>query len=177
MAALGREADAVVTSVSGGGLASGLCVGAHVCSQGRTRVFLVEPDGKNLQACLQSGERLWPNPPRFLDTAAESIRIQQLGHINFDVLRRFAQHRVFTVSDEEMRDGCRFVHKCMGEKVELSAGAAVATLLQRDRCLTMLKGCKSIVILLCGGNISDANFSALLNAGTGEQIPFRDGSS
>lgn len=41
-------------------------------------VFPVEPVGKLLERCLQSQQRLWPNPPQFLDTIADSIRTQQV---------------------------------------------------------------------------------------------------
>ena len=41
------------------------------------QVFAVEPEGKNLGKCLSSRERLWPNPPQFLDTIAEGIMTQQ----------------------------------------------------------------------------------------------------
>ena len=42
------------------------------------QVFAVEPQGKNLSECLQSRERLWPNPPQFLNTIAEGIMTQQV---------------------------------------------------------------------------------------------------
>ena len=41
-------------------------------------VFAVEPNGKGLQKCLESKQRLWENPPKFLSTVADSIRIQQV---------------------------------------------------------------------------------------------------
>lgn len=41
-------------------------------------VFPVEPVGKILEKCLQSRQRLWPNPPQFLDTLADAIRTQQV---------------------------------------------------------------------------------------------------
>ncbi|MPC15634.1 putative serine racemase [Portunus trituberculatus] len=40
-------------------------------------VFPVEPAGKFLEKSLRSQERLWPNPPQFLDTIADAIRTQQ----------------------------------------------------------------------------------------------------
>ena len=41
-------------------------------------VILVTPQGKMLEECLSTGERLWPNPPQFLDTIAEGIKTQQV---------------------------------------------------------------------------------------------------
>ena len=41
-------------------------------------VFAVEPHGKELQRCLESKERLWSNPPKFIKTIADAIRTQQV---------------------------------------------------------------------------------------------------
>jgi serine racemase len=49
-------------------------------------VIAVEPVGKNLSPCLKSGERLWPNPPQFLNTIAEGIMTQQAGQMTFPIL-------------------------------------------------------------------------------------------
>ena len=42
-------------------------------------VYPVEPTGKELGPCLEAKQRLWPNPPQFIDTVADSIRTQQVG--------------------------------------------------------------------------------------------------
>ena len=36
--------------------------------------------GKMLGECLRARERLWPDPPQFLDTMAEGIKTQQGGN-------------------------------------------------------------------------------------------------
>ena len=41
-------------------------------------VFPVEPMGKLLEQSLRSRQRMWPNPPQFLDTIADAIRTQQV---------------------------------------------------------------------------------------------------
>ena len=41
-------------------------------------VFAVEPVGKDLQRCLERGEKVYSGPNKFLDTVADSIRIQQV---------------------------------------------------------------------------------------------------
>ena len=38
----------------------------------------MEPEGKNLEACLGARARLWSDPPQFLDTIAEGIMTQQV---------------------------------------------------------------------------------------------------
>jgi len=48
-----------------------------------------------MEQCLRSGEREWPNPPQFLDTIAESIRMQQAGFNTFNILKDLAEKEVF----------------------------------------------------------------------------------
>ena len=43
------------------------------------------------------GVRLWEGPPRFLDTLAEGIRTQQVGHLTFPILVEHIEKEVFTV--------------------------------------------------------------------------------
>ena len=40
----------------------------------------MEPEGKNLEACLGARARLWSDPPQFLDTIAEGIMTQQVTY-------------------------------------------------------------------------------------------------
>ena len=44
---------------------------------------------------VHAGARLWPDPPEYLDTAADAIRLQQLGHLTFDILSQLAEKEVF----------------------------------------------------------------------------------
>ena len=50
------------------------------------QVVAVEPQGKQLKQSLQQKERLWPNPPQFLNTMAEGIKTQQVGQLTFPIL-------------------------------------------------------------------------------------------
>ena len=60
-----------------------------------------------LGECLRVKERLWPNPPRFLDTLAEGIKMQQCGNLTFPILCEHAEPDVITVTDEEMIEAMR----------------------------------------------------------------------
>lgn len=46
------------------------------------------------------GERLWPNPPQMVDTIAEGIRLQQLGHLPWLIALKLVEKDVFTVVSE-----------------------------------------------------------------------------
>ena len=45
-------------------------------------------------------KRLWPNPPRFVDTIADGIRFQQVGHLTFPIMCEKVEEKVFTVVSE-----------------------------------------------------------------------------
>ena len=51
--------------------------------------------GKMLEECLRAGERLWPNPPQFLNTIAEAIKLQPPGFNTFNILKELAEKDVF----------------------------------------------------------------------------------
>ncbi len=50
------------------------------------KIIAVEPSGKQLGPCLKAKERLWSDPPKFVDTIAEGIRTQQVGNLTFPIL-------------------------------------------------------------------------------------------
>ena len=53
-------------------------------------------------------ERLWENPPQFLNTIAEGIMTQQVGQLTFPILCDLVD-KVVTVDDRQMADGCKLV--------------------------------------------------------------------
>ena len=50
-----------------------------------------------LERCLRSGEREWPQPPQFLQTIADGIRLQQLGFNTFPMLVELAEKEAIEV--------------------------------------------------------------------------------
>ena len=144
--------DAILTTVSGGGMASGISIAAKSINES-IKVILVEPVGKNLSTCLKSKERKWPNPPQFLNTIAEGIKTQQLGQLTFPILCDLAEPDVITVTDDEMVEGMRIVAERMKLVIEASAGAVVAAALYKlPEILQKWPHIKNIGVILCGGN-------------------------
>ena len=153
-----EDMDAILTTVSGGGMASGISVAAKSINPS-IKIILVEPVGKNLSECLKTGERKWPNPPQCLNTIAEGIKTQQLGQLTFPILCDLAEHDVITVTDEEMVQGMKIVAERMKLVIEASAGAVVAAAMFRlSEVLTKWPHIKNIGVVLCGGN-TDLNHS------------------
>jgi len=152
-----EDMDAILTTVSGGGMASGISLAAKAINPS-LKVILVEPVGKNLSECLKSGERKWPNPPQFLNTIAEGIKTQQLGQLTFPILCDLAEHDVITVTDDEMIEGMRIVAERMKLVIEASAGAVVAAaIFKLSQVLQKWPHIKNIGVVLCGGN-TDLNY-------------------
>jgi len=142
------DLDIILVPISGGGMTSGIALAAKYLAP-NCRVVAVEPTGKELLRCLQTKERLWENPPQFLDTIAEGIKTQQVGQKTFPLLCELVQH-VVTVSDPEMAEGCRLVAERMKVMVEAASGAAVAAAFSEQ--VGEMPGSK-IGLILCGGNV------------------------
>ncbi|XP_060064724.1 probable serine racemase isoform X2 [Ylistrum balloti] len=145
------DLDAILVPVSGGGLSSGIAIAAKAIKPG-IKIFLVEAEGKMCEKSLRAGERLWPNPPQFVDTIADAIRTQQLGHVTWPILLKHAEKDVFTASDEDMIKGMKFTFQRMKLVIEAASGAAVAAAMS-DKLAAMDKEMKNIGVILCGGNV------------------------
>jgi len=141
--------DAIVVPVSGGGMSSGIALATKAMNPA-CKIILTAPQGKMLGECLTAKERLWPNPPQFLDTMAEGIKTQQCGILTFPILCEHAEPEVITVNDKEMIEAMRLVAERMKLMIELSAGAsAYAALFKVAKIWPDLK---KVGVILCGGN-------------------------
>ncbi|XP_021353938.1 probable serine racemase isoform X2 [Mizuhopecten yessoensis] len=145
------DLDAILVPVSGGGMSSGIAIAAKAIKPG-IKIYLVEAEGKMCEKSLRAGERLWPNPPQFVDTIADAIRTQQLGHVTWPILLNHAEKDVFSVNDEDMIKGMKFAFQRMKLVIEAASGAAVAAAMS-DKLAGMDKEMKNIGVILCGGNV------------------------
>ena len=109
----------------------------------------MEPQGKCLGESLARRERLWSNPPQFLNTIAEGIMTQQVGHLTFPILCDLVDE-VVTVTDAEMADACRLAAERMKVMVEAASGAAIAAALSDS--VRKMTG-EKVGVILCGGNV------------------------
>ena len=73
------ERSLILVPISGGGMISGIALAAKQINPA-TKIIAVEPRGKELGPCLKAKQRLWSNPPQFIDTIAEGIKTQQVNH-------------------------------------------------------------------------------------------------
>nr|XP_022344493.1 serine racemase-like isoform X2 [Crassostrea virginica] len=128
------DLDAVIVPVSGGGMAAGIATAAKA----------IKPAIK--------GERLWPNPPRFLDSIADGIRVQQLGELTWPIILELVEKEVFSVKDADIVKAMKFVFERMKLVIEPTSAAGVAAVMS-ERMASMDPGLKNVGVILCGGNV------------------------
>lgn len=121
------QLEAILVSVSGGGLISGISAWAKSIKPS-IKIFAVEPENKRLLECLEKNERnLDDKPQASLTTLAEGIRMEQCGLLTFPIMKKYVDD-VFTVSDAEMIEATKLVFKRMKLVVELAAGKVLCYL-------------------------------------------------
>ncbi|XP_071485603.1 serine racemase-like [Diadema antillarum] len=149
------DLDAVFVMTSGGGLIAGIATAVKGLKPD-VKVFAVEVEGKDLQRCLEAGERLWPNPPQTLKTVADATPTQQIGQLPWPIVRDLVEKRVFTVSDEEIIAAMKFTWTRLKTVVEAAGAAPMAAILSKQ-LQTLDPSIQRICVVLCGGNVDVDN--------------------
>lgn len=111
----------------------------------------MQPEGKDLEQSLKAEKRLWPNPPKFLPTIAEGIRIQQVGDVTFPIMCKYASKNVWTVTDEQMVAAMKFGWENLKMLIEVSSAPGIAVVLSEE---FKRHPVKRVGVILCGGNCS-----------------------
>uniref|UniRef100_A0AC34FF24 Tryptophan synthase beta chain-like PALP domain-containing protein n=1 Tax=Panagrolaimus sp. ES5 TaxID=591445 RepID=A0AC34FF24_9BILA len=137
------DVDAVLVSVGGGGLIGGINQWLYE-RMSKVQVIGVEPEGKNILESIAAGKRLWTTGTA-LDTIADGVRVRALGEKCFEVMRQ--------VSHKKNNEDIRFAWKLIWERLKLvvepSSALPLAAILKYPQDFKD----KSIVLILCGGNV------------------------
>ncbi len=151
----GTALDAVIVAAGGGGLTAGVaCVVKQMSPE--TAVFAVEPEGADsLSRSIKAGA---PQAIEAVRTIADSLGAPRCEAYSFALNQMFVDE-VVLVSDAQIRSAMRLTFRAAKLVVEPAGAAALAALMYplRDRLLG-----KSVGIVVCGGNIDAATFSAQL---------------
>ncbi|KAJ1368148.1 hypothetical protein KIN20_029216 [Parelaphostrongylus tenuis] len=140
------DIDAIFLAVGGGGMASGVV--AYVTEiRPDIKVFLVEPEGKDLAAYLKRGELTAERD--VVDTIADGIRVLKIGKYCYPILKACADN-IITVTDGEIRAALKLIWTRTKQRVEPSAAVPLAGLLKASPSHL---GLKKVVLILCGGNV------------------------
>ena len=139
------DLDALVVPIGGGGLISGSAIAAKALRPS-IRVFGVEPqDANDTFLSLRAGSRVEIPQPH---TIADGLRAPKPGAITFPIIQKLVED-VILVSDQEIRNGMKFLLTRMKIVVEPSGAVTAAALLGRK----LPAGIQRVGGILSGGNV------------------------
>jgi len=149
------EATDIVAPVSGGGLLSGTCLGAHAVRPS-LRVWGAEPAGAaKLSAALAAGH---PTPLAEVDTICDGLRTPAVGELTWQIIRDQVAG-VVQVTDVEVIAAMRALREECGFTIEPSGAVTVAAILSGK-----LRPAGPVVAIVSGGNVDAETFARLVAA-------------
>lgn len=143
-----KSLDAILVNGYEGGMAAGICLYAKAVKPD-IKVHLVEPESNVLEKCLKEGKR--KNPTKYMETKADSLCLQHLGDKTWPILLQLAEKQVFTVDNEEIIEGMKYVFQRMKFVIDKAAGATVSAAMSQ-RFQNLDPNIKNIGVIICGGN-------------------------
>lgn len=155
-----RPPVAVVVPISGGGLISGIAVAVRALMP-ETKIIGVEPElAADTLESFRAGTRVaWPSAD-VARTAADALRVEQVGELTFPHIRELV-HDIVTVSEDEMFAAVRKL--ALGARLVAEPGGAVAAAACLFREAPEFRdGERPVVALLSGGNIDPALLARVL---------------
>jgi threonine dehydratase len=155
LAELSGSVDAIVTPVSGGGLASGIVTGLR--ARGSTiPVIAAEPLlGNHTARSLRAGTRIVDD--REAATIADGARTTALGRRNWDILKD-GLAGVIEIPEQAIRDGVRILFHLANLKAEPTAALSLAALVvDHERFKD-----KRVCCVISGGNVDAALYAELI---------------
>ena len=142
------DLQAVIVPVGGGGLVSGICAALD------TRVIAVEPErSRALHEALAAGGPVPVRP----DSVADGLNAPFTGAHAHDLCRDRVE--CVLVTEEEIRDGMRFLYERAKLACEPAGATATAAVLARK---VALEPGSPVVVVVSGGNVAAQTASAIL---------------
>ena len=152
-----EDYDSVIVPVGGGGLISGIAVGVKSLHPNRKIFGVLTPGASTIHASLQAGKLVEVEE---FETLAEAF----LGGIEpealtFDVIKKFVDD-VLIVQEESVAEAIRILWNEDKQVVEGAGATSSALILERK---DLFEG-KRIVVVVSGGNISEALFTKIIGS-------------
>jgi len=143
------EVETVMVPVGGGGMISGVATAIKL-SKPSIKVIGAEPElAADAQASLRAGKIVEIDADQTARTAADGLRTQSIGAINFEHIRRYVDD-IVTVSELEIRQAMRRLADDPKTVAEPSGAVAVAAFLFHKE---QLPNTRVNVAVISGGNI------------------------
>ena len=150
-----KNIDSVFVSVGGGGLISG--VGGYLkYVQKNVKMVAVSPKNSCVMyESIKAGKQLdLPSDPTLSDGTAGGV---EMGSITFELCQRIIDEFIL-VTEDEIADGIRIGLEKHHQLIEGSAGGAIAGFMKQKDKLNS----QTVVIVICGGNISSEVLKSIL---------------
>ncbi len=149
------DLDQVLLPVGGGGLAAGVSTAVTALLPGASIIGVEPRIASDTHRSMRAGHRVSIDEPA---TIADGLRAREPGELTFAVNSRLLAD-VATVSEDDIIDAMQFCFTRLKVVVEPSGAVALAALLS-----SAVRPTRCTVVVLSGGNIDPATFSALINA-------------
>jgi threonine dehydratase len=144
--------DVAVVPVGGGGLISGIAV-ALKNLRPEVRIVGVEPDSSTaLRSALLAGEPVSVEPRSF----ADGLNAPFAGATCLEICRELVE-TVVLVSEDEIRDGFRFLYQRAKLACEPAGAAALGAVLARK-----VENGPEVAVIVSGGNVEPEQAAAIL---------------
>src|SRR5579875_2486529 len=155
------DVDLVLAPVSGGGLLSGVATAIKLIKPD-VRVLGIEPElAADAQESFRTGRLVtWP-AELTTRTAADGLRTQSMGDLNFEHIRAYVDD-IVTVKEEEIAEAMRVLLYQARLTPEPSGAVAAAAVLFHREALLPFRNCVSI---MSGGNVEPDVLRRLLAMG------------
>lgn len=147
----GKDFDALITCMGGGGLCAGISLAMGELSP-KTKIYGAEPEHYNdHQMSYQTGKRTaLKNPP---PTICDALMTPTPGALTWPI-NKAALSGVFGVSDDQCLEAMKAAHEHLG--VTLEPGGAVAMAAILNGALGGNDMAQTVCIILSGGNVDAA---------------------
>lgn len=148
--------DYLFASVGGGGLISGIALALKTHLPSVTIVGCSPERSNVMQKSIEAGIIVeQPLQPTLSDGTAGGIEADSVTlPLCMELVDDWA-----SATEEEIASAMRLIYREHGIKIEGSAAVTVACFLKYGKCLTG----KRVALVICGGNISDEHFDAVLS--------------
>jgi threonine dehydratase len=144
-----KQVDTILVPVGGGGMISGIATAIKL-SKPTARVIGVEPElAADAQASLRSGRIVQFPAEQVSRTAADGLRTQSVGELNFQHIRLYVDD-IVSVTEAEIRKAMILLAQDPRTIAEPSGSVALAAFLFRRN---EIPETKNNVVLISGGNI------------------------
>ena len=152
------DVDLVLAPIGGGGLISGIATAIKE-SNSKAKVIGVEPEfAADAQASLRSGKIQSISGESAARTAADGLRSQSIGEINFQHIRKYVD-AIVTVTEDEIRRAMRRL--LFSARVLAEPSGAVTTAAAMFHAEELPRSARTVAVV-SGGNVEPQLFSDIL---------------